>query len=56
MLLRGFAADVPNSTWILHVGQPSLTDVRSYQAECVNPPDAVKSLDWINSGFEGASC
>ena len=37
-------------------GQPTITDVRSYQAECVNPPDGVKSLDWINSGFEGASC
>ncbi|HUF24277.1 MAG TPA: sigma-54 dependent transcriptional regulator [Vicinamibacterales bacterium] len=23
---RGFAADVPGSTWILHVGQPALTD------------------------------
>jgi branched-chain amino acid transport system substrate-binding protein len=37
-------------------GQPSITDVTTYQAECVNPPDGAKSLDWINSGFEGASC
>jgi branched-chain amino acid transport system substrate-binding protein len=37
-------------------GQPTITDVTSYQAECVNPPDGVKSLDWINSGFEGARC
>jgi branched-chain amino acid transport system substrate-binding protein len=37
-------------------GQPTITDVRSYQAECVNPPGGVKSLDWIKAGFEGASC
>jgi branched-chain amino acid transport system substrate-binding protein len=37
-------------------GQPTITDVTSYAAECVNPPDGVKSLDWIKSGFEGANC
>lgn len=37
-------------------GQATLTDVTTYKAECVNPPDGVKSLDWIRSGFKGAQC
>jgi branched-chain amino acid transport system substrate-binding protein len=37
-------------------GKASLTDVTRYKAECVNPPDGVKSLDWIRSGFKGAQC
>jgi branched-chain amino acid transport system substrate-binding protein len=37
-------------------GEPSLVDVVDYPAECVNPPEGVKSLDWIRSGFEGAQC
>lgn len=37
-------------------GQATLTDVTYYDAECVNPPNGVKSLDWIRSGFEGAKC
>jgi branched-chain amino acid transport system substrate-binding protein len=37
-------------------GEPALVDVVDYPAECVNPPEGVKSLDWIRSGFEGAEC
>ncbi|MGF1609424.1 MAG: ABC transporter substrate-binding protein [Kiloniellales bacterium] len=37
-------------------GQANLTDVKYYEAKCVNPPDGVKSLDWIKGGFQGASC
>jgi branched-chain amino acid transport system substrate-binding protein len=37
-------------------GQATLTDVINYKAECVNPPEGVKSLDWIQSGFKGAQC
>jgi len=37
-------------------GQATLTDVINYKAECVNPPEGVKSLDWIKSGFKGAQC
>ena len=37
-------------------GQATFTKVRRYNAECVNPPDGVKSLDWIKSGFKGATC
>ncbi len=37
-------------------GKATLIDVKRYKAECVNPPDGVKSLDWIQSGFKGAQC
>ena len=33
-------------------GQMTLTNVKRYPAEQVNPPDGVKSADWINSGFK----
>ncbi len=31
-------------------------DVQTFNAECVNPPANVKSLDWIRAGFPGAKC
>ena len=37
-------------------GQATVTNVKTYPAECVNPPDGVNSLDWIQSGFKGAHC
>ena len=37
-------------------GRAGLEKVKIYRAECVNPPDGVKSLDWIKSGFKGSDC
>lgn len=37
-------------------GKATLTKVKYYKAECVNPPEGVKSLDWIQSSFKGAQC
>jgi branched-chain amino acid transport system substrate-binding protein len=37
-------------------GQPQLVDVVRYPAECVNPPEGVKSEEWIKGGFKGAKC
>jgi branched-chain amino acid transport system substrate-binding protein len=37
-------------------GEPQLVDVVRYPAECVNPPDGVKSEEWIKGGFKGAKC
>lgn len=31
-------------------------DVQTFNAECVNPPANMKSLDWIKAGFPGAKC
>lgn len=37
-------------------GQPTLVDVVTYAADCVNPPEGVKSEEWIKGGFKGAKC
>jgi len=31
-------------------------EIRSFPAACVNTPDGMKSLDWIDRGFPGAKC
>lgn len=36
-------------------GERTLVDVVEYPVSCVNPPEGVKSLDWIAGGFAGAS-
>ena len=36
--------------------QNVLTRVQVFPAKCVNPPDGVKTLDWIDQGFRGAQC
>lgn len=36
--------------------QPELVERVEYAAECVNPPDGAKALEWIKGGFEGAKC
>jgi branched-chain amino acid transport system substrate-binding protein len=35
---------------------PTVVDVVYYPADCVFPPDGVKSADWITGGFKGARC
>lgn len=37
-------------------GKVVFQDVVHYKAECVNPPEGVKSVDWIKGGFKGAQC
>lgn len=37
-------------------GRGTLDNVISFDADCVNPPEGVASLDWVASGFEGSSC
>ena len=33
-----------------------LDDIQRFAAECVNPPAAMKSEEWIKAGFPGAKC
>lgn len=33
-----------------------MSDIKIYPAECVNPPEGVRAVDWIKSGFKGAKC
>lgn len=37
-------------------GQPKIVDIVTYAADCVNPPEGTKSIDWIKGGFQGAKC
>jgi branched-chain amino acid transport system substrate-binding protein len=32
------------------------TDIQTFPAECVMPPERVRSLDWIKGGMQGAKC
>ncbi len=38
------------------LGVNTFAQVRMFQARCVNPPDGMKSSDWIERGFPGAQC
>jgi len=37
-------------------GLPTVSDVVSFPAECVNPPEGVNATEWIKSGFPGSHC
>lgn len=43
-------------TYDKDAGKAVLVDVVRFNAECVNPPAGVTSIEWIQSGFEGAKC
>ncbi|HZP92704.1 MAG TPA: ABC transporter substrate-binding protein [Burkholderiales bacterium] len=38
------------------LGVNTFSQIRVFSARCVNPPDGMKSLDWIDRGFPGAQC
>lgn len=38
------------------LGRVTVTDVRYYPAECVNPPPEMTGIEWIKAGFPGAGC
>ena len=38
------------------LGANTFTQIRVFPARCVNPPDGIKSLEWIDRGFPGAQC
>ena len=33
---------------------PTITNIVYYPAECVTPPEGIKSTDWIKDGMKGA--
>ncbi|WP_404385445.1 ABC transporter substrate-binding protein [Caenispirillum salinarum] len=37
-------------------GKVVIGDIVRFNARCVNPPEGKKSIEWIESGFEGAQC
>jgi branched-chain amino acid transport system substrate-binding protein len=42
--------------WDKTKNEPIISDIKVYAAECVNPPDGIRAVDWIKSGFKGAKC
>jgi branched-chain amino acid transport system substrate-binding protein len=42
--------------WDKAKNEAIISDVKVYDAECVNPPDGVRAIDWIKSGLKGAKC
>lgn len=38
------------------LGVNTFGQIEMFPARCVNPPDGMKSLDWIDKGFPGAQC
>jgi len=38
------------------LGVNTFTRIEMFPARCVNPPDGMKSLEWIDKGFPGAQC
>lgn len=42
--------------WDKTKNAPIFRDIKVYPAECVNPPDGVRAVDWIKSGLKGAKC
>jgi branched-chain amino acid transport system substrate-binding protein len=56
----GHQAIQPNAVgltkWDSATNQMTLVDVEYYDAECVNPPEGTKAVEWIEAGFPGAKC
>jgi len=44
------------SGWDKARNEAIITDIKMYPAACVNPPNDVRAVDWIKSGFKGAKC
>ncbi len=44
------------SKWDNEAGVQTIVDVVTYPADCVNPPEGVNSVDWIQGGMQGAKC
>ncbi len=42
--------------WDAKLKEPVVKDVVKFPAECVNPPDGVDSVTWIEGGMKGAKC
>jgi len=42
--------------WNKEKGEPGVTDVKFYAADCINPPAGTLSEDWLAAGMPGAKC
>ncbi len=50
------ASAIGKSKWNIKEKRVEIVDIEYFKAKCVNPPEGIKTLDWIKGGFEGADC
>ena len=50
------AQSISYGTYVLEDGEPAVENVRTYSAECINPPADQTAAEWIAAGFPGAEC
>ena len=44
------------SRWDEEAGEPTVSDVLVFPADCVMPPEGIASADWVRDGMESARC
>lgn len=49
-------AAIGTTKWDEKSKSVTMTRIRFYSAECVNPPEGVKSVEWIKGGMKGSKC
>lgn len=42
--------------WNADAAEPGVADLKFYPAGCINPPEGVTSVEWIEKGMPGAKC
>ena len=47
---------IGRSKWNSDKKRVEIVDIEYFKAKCVNPPEGIKSLEWIRGGFIGADC
>ena len=47
---------IGKSKWNSDKKRVEIVDIEYFKAKCVNPPEGIKSLDWIKGGFQDAEC
>ena len=47
---------IGKSKWNSNKKRVEIVDIEYFKAKCVNPPEGIKSLDWIKGGFQDAEC
>ena len=42
--------------WNADAAEPGVTDLKFYPVDCINPPEGVSSVEWLEKGMPGAKC
>ncbi len=47
---------IGTTKWDEEEGRIKIVDIEYFSALCVNPPEGIKTLEWIEQNFKGAEC